>query len=110
MVKDAKLYGIKVLNAQGSGAYSDVIAGIDFVKTSCEVKVDGTPGFTTIGGQTTRCVASLSLGGGKSETVNDAVAALVTAGIPVAVAAGNDASLASSYSPASETSATGLVH
>jgi len=101
MAKDARLVAVQVLDSRGSGSYSGVIAGIDFVRTSC------LGGFTNIGGQSvdTRCVASLSLGGGYSSTMNAAVAALVASGIPVAVAAGNDARDASSYSPASEASA-----
>lgn len=44
----------------------------------------------------------MSLGGGKSQQTNDAVAAAVSAGIFVAVAAGNDGVDAKNTSPASE--------
>ena len=99
--KDAHLYGVQVLDGAGSGSYSGVIAGIDFVTTNCP------NGLTTIGGQSTptRCVASMSLGGGYSSTVNSATAQLVKSGTPTAVAAGNDGRDASNYSPASEASA-----
>jgi serine protease len=46
-------------------------------------------------------VANLSLGGGFSQTTNDAVERLVAAGVTTAVAAGNDNSDACNYSPAS---------
>jgi hypothetical protein len=44
----------------------------------------------------------MSLGGGYSAAINNAAAALVNAGVFLAVAAGNDNADASSYSPASE--------
>lgn len=45
-------------------------------------------------------VASMSLGGGASTTVDDAILVMIDAGITVAVAAGNDDDDACSYSPA----------
>jgi len=50
-------------------------------------------------------VANMSLGGGISATLNQAVANTVAAGVTLAVAAGNMASDACYYSPASEPSA-----
>ena len=47
----------------------------------------------------------MSLGGSKSDALNQAVAAAVNAGLTVVVAAGNDAKDAINYSPASEPSA-----
>lgn len=44
----------------------------------------------------------MSLGGSKSTAVNSAAANAVTAGLFLAVAAGNDAANAANYSPASE--------
>ena len=49
-------------------------------------------------------VANMSLGGSKSTAVNSAAAALVNAGVFLAVAAGNDNANAANYSPASEPS------
>ncbi len=46
----------------------------------------------------------MSLGGGYSAAINNAAAALVDAGVFLAVAAGNDNANASGYSPASEAS------
>ena len=49
----------------------------------------------------TPMVINMSLGGGYSSLVNNAVADAVAAGIIVVVAAGNSSALASNYSPAS---------
>lgn len=56
-------------------------------------------------GRISRSVISMSLGGGFSQQSNDAVAQAVSAGMFVAVAAGNDNRNAANYSPASEPSA-----
>lgn len=47
-------------------------------------------------------VANMSLGGSTSTAVNNAAAAMVSAGVFLAVAAGNDATNAANFSPASE--------
>lgn len=47
----------------------------------------------------------MSLGGSRSTAVNSAAAALVQAGVFLAVAAGNSGANAANYSPASETTA-----
>ena len=52
-----------------------------------------------------RSVANLSLGGGFSQTQNDAIEAATSAGVTMVVAAGNDNSDACNYSPASAPSA-----
>lgn len=49
-------------------------------------------------------VANMSLGGTKSDAVNEAAAALVKAGVFLAVAAGNESADAEDSSPASEPS------
>jgi len=87
--KAAKIVGVKVLDANGSGTNSGVISGIQWVATN--------------GGSGS--VLSMSLGGSKSTAVNSAVASTVSAGVTVVVAAGNDGTDASNTSPASEPSA-----
>lgn len=80
MAKATSIYGIKVLdNAQGSGTYADVIAGMEYV-------VDDSASRDCPNG----VFANMSLGGPKQQSVNDAAAALVSAGVFLAVAAGND--------------------
>ena len=88
----ATLVAVKVMDNNGSGSTSSVLAGIDFVRENS----------ATNGG---RNVASMSLAGGKSFTMNAAVASLRAAGTPIAVAAGNSNSDAKLSSPASEVTA-----
>jgi len=87
---------VKVLGADGSGSNDGVIAGITW-----SVKDHKTRGVG-------RSVANMSLGGGLSKAINDAVAAAVKGGMIFAVAAGNDgrgsipSPDACKHSPASE--------
>jgi subtilisin family serine protease len=85
VAKDVALVGVRVLNCSGSGTYSQIIAGIDWV-TQNAVKP---------------AVANMSLGGPTSTALNDAVRRSITAGITYAVAAGNDDTDACTQSPAS---------
>ncbi|KAG6019178.1 Cuticle-degrading protease [Claviceps citrina] len=94
VAKRARLYGVKVLDNAGSGAYSAVIAGMDYVARDHRTR-----------GCSRGAVASMSLGGGYSAALNQAAAALVRAGVFVAVAAGNDNRDAKDTSPASEVTA-----
>lgn len=80
----ATVVPVKVLDSRGSGSYSGVIAGVDFVGAN------GKAGD----------VANMSLGGGYSQAVNDAVIA-ASSKVKFSLAAGNDARLASTTSPAS---------
>ena len=89
VAKNVNLVAVKVLTCSGSGTNAGVIAGVDWVRARC--LESGNP-----------CVANMSLGGGVSFALNDAVAAAVDAGIPFAVAAGNENQNACNSSPASE--------
>jgi PKD repeat protein len=89
VAKAVTLVAVRVLNCQGSGTTSGVVAGIDWV-TENHVKP---------------AVANMSLGGGASTALDDAVRASVAAGVTYAVAAGNGdflgrAQNACNYSPA----------
>lgn len=85
IAKDITLYAVKVLADNGSGSWSGVVAGIDWA----------------VGHHTTRpAVGNMSLGGGASTSVDDAVRRAVADGIVMCVAAGNDYLDASNYSPA----------
>lgn len=90
--KQVTLYAVKVLDASGSGTNSGVISGINYVATDAPKR-------------SCSSVANMSLGGSKSTAVNSAAAALVRAGVFLAVAAGNSGANAANYSPASETTA-----
>jgi len=94
VAKKSTLLAVKVLDASGSGTFAGVIAGIDFVATDSQTR--SCPAGS---------VANMSLGGGKQQTVNDAVAAAVAAGVFFAVSAGNSNVDAKNTSPASEPSA-----
>jgi len=75
VAKGVTLVPVRVLDCAGSGTWSGVIAGIDWVAAN---HVKGTP-----------AVANLSLGGGASTAVDDAVRKLIGVGVATAVAAGN---------------------
>src|SRR5688500_10626931 len=73
VAKGVLLRGVRVLNCSGSGTWSGIIAGVDWVRAN-HIKP---------------AVANMSLGGGFSSSVNAAVNNLANAGVFVAVAAGN---------------------
>ncbi|OAQ79585.1 peptidase S8, subtilisin-related protein [Purpureocillium lilacinum] len=91
VAKKTRIYGVKVLDNSGSGTYSNIIAGMDFVAK--DWKTRNCP---------KGAMANLSLGGSFSAAVNNAAASLVKAGVFTSVAAGGDNSDASRNSPASE--------
>ena len=90
VAKSVQLVPVRVLDCRGSGSWSGVIAGIDYVA-----------------GDTTRrpAVANMSLGGGASNSVDTAVNNAVAAGVTMVVAAGNSGANACNYSPARAASA-----
>ncbi|MCA2213733.1 S8 family peptidase [Jidongwangia harbinensis] len=84
VAKDVRLVGVRVLDCRGSGSYSTIIAGVDWVTRNA----------------TRPAVANMSLGGGGSKALDDAVRRSIAAGITYAVAAGNEARDACTQSPA----------
>ncbi|KKK11931.1 hypothetical protein P175DRAFT_0425782 [Aspergillus ochraceoroseus IBT 24754] len=94
VAKKANLYAVKVLRSSGSGTMSDVVRGVEWAVENHLMKAKkGGKGFKG-------SVANMSLGGGKSKTLEEAVNAGVEAGVHFAVAAGNDNADACNYSPA----------
>jgi len=88
VAKKSTLVGLKVLSCEGSGAWSGIIAAIDWVKTEYEK-------------QKKPSVVNMSLGGyGSNTPLSNAIENLVNAGVPVVVAAGNSNDDACDYSPA----------
>ena len=85
VAKGVKLRGVRVLDCAGSGAYSTIIAGIDWVRANA-VKP---------------AVANMSLGGGLNSSLNTAATNLINSGVFLAVAAGNENQNACNVSPAS---------
>ncbi|RMH16251.1 MAG: S8 family peptidase [Acidobacteria bacterium] len=84
VAKNVTLHGVRVLNCQGSGSTSGVISGVDFVTNN----------------HISPAVANMSLGGGISTSLDNAVNNSVAAGVFYAVAAGNDNANACNSSPA----------
>jgi aqualysin 1 len=90
VAKQVSLRPVRVLDCQGSGTWSGVISGIDWVANNTALRP---------------AVANMSLGGGKSTSVNSAVAGAVSKGVTMVVAAGNSSADACNYSPSSELTA-----
>ncbi|MFI6075169.1 S8 family serine peptidase [Actinoplanes sp. NPDC051343] len=89
VAKDVRLVGVRVLGCNGSGSYSDIIAGIDWVTKHAHGP----------------SVANMSLGGTVSKALDDAVDRSIAAGVTYAVAAGNDNKDACHQSPADDKAA-----
>ncbi len=80
----AKVVAVRVLDRRGSGSTSGVIAGVDYVAAN------GSPGD----------VANMSLGGGISTSLDNAVVAAASSGVRFVLAAGNESQNANNSSPA----------
>lgn len=83
VAKAARIIAVRVLDASGSGSSTGVANGINWVANS----------------PLPNKVISMSLGGGYSSAINNAVAAASAAGVLSVVAAGNDNANACNYSP-----------
>ena len=83
--KYAKLINVRVLDCLGFGTWGGVIKGLDWIKKNHKKP----------------SIVNMSLGGGLSVLVNQAVKSLSDVGILVVVAAGNNIDNACNYSPAS---------
>ncbi|VBB43372.1 Peptidase S8 and S53 subtilisin kexin sedolisin [uncultured Paludibacter sp.] len=80
----ATVVPVKVLDKRGSGAYSVIIAGLDYVATNAKAGD----------------AANMSLGGSAYQPIDDAVLNLAAKGIKIALAAGNESQNANNCSPA----------
>jgi subtilisin family serine protease len=85
VAKSVRLVAVRVLTCAGTGLNSGVIAGVDWVTGNHQA---GQP-----------AVANMSLGGGKSAALEQAVANSIADGITYAVAAGNETEDACTGSP-----------
>ena len=84
VAKAVSLHGVRVLTCAGIGLNSDVIAGVDWVTAN----------------HASPAVANMSLGGGKSAALDQAVTNLWNSGVFLAVAAGNENADVCNASPA----------
>jgi subtilisin family serine protease len=84
VAKGATVHPIRVLDCSGSGTVAGVIAGVDFVTQN----------------HVNPAVANMSLGGGISTALDQAVTASVASGVVYAIAAGNNNGNACNTSPA----------
>ena len=75
VAQGVSLVAVRVLNCSGSGSWSGVIAGIDWITGVHQL---GAP-----------AVANLSLGGGANTSVDNAVRSMIADGVATAIAAGN---------------------
>lgn len=91
VAKDVAVVPVRVFDCSGAGRLSDVLEGLDFVAR------DHAPDQPA--------VVNLSLGGGRSSVLDEAVRALVDDGITVVAAAGNSGGSACWESPAAVPSA-----
>ncbi|KAK9333283.1 peptidase S8/S53 domain-containing protein [Lipomyces starkeyi] len=92
VAKNATVVGVKVLNDIGMGTASIILRGLEWTVAT----------HLAAGGPS---VINMSLGSGRSNIFNDAVAEATKLGITVVVAAGNHRLNACWFSPASEPSA-----
>ncbi len=81
---NATLVAVRVLDSGGSGSYSWVIAGVDYVAQNAAAGD----------------VANMSLGGPTSDALDDAIRNAADQGVFFSLAAGNDGADANNYSPA----------
>jgi len=85
LAKNCRLVAVKVLSASGSGTWSGVIDGIDYVARDSRRPA----------------TINMSLGGGTQQSVNDAVDAATSQGVTTVAAAGNNNGDTCGFSPAS---------
>ncbi|HVI00124.1 MAG TPA: S8 family peptidase, partial [Enhygromyxa sp.] len=84
LAKDVTLHSVRVLDCNGSGSWSRLIAALDWIADNAQKPA----------------VVNMSLSGSPSSFVDQAVENLVDEGVVVVVAAGNKNTSACNYSPA----------
>ncbi len=94
VAKQSQLVAVRVLGCTGSGSTSGIIAALDWMVST---HAAGVP-----------AVGNMSLGGGYSQSLNDAVQRAISDGIVMVLAAGNSNADACNYSPASTPNAITL--
>ena len=90
VAKKAHVIAVKVLGSNGSGSMSDVVAGVAWAAKAAKAKLQAAAAELAATGKTNHkgSVANMSLGGGKSQALDDTVNRAVAGGLHFAVAAG----------------------
>lgn len=83
VAKGIQIVAVRVLNCEGRGPFSQVIAGVDWVTSHAQHPA----------------VANMSLLGRPNQAADEAVTNSINSGIPYSIAAGNDSKDACDYSP-----------
>jgi hypothetical protein len=86
---NVNIVAIKVLNRSGSGSFTNIISSLSYINNW----KNNNP--------TAKVIVNMSLGGNFYQPLNTAIQNLISNGINVCVAAGNNSSNASEFSPAS---------
>ncbi|WP_307835593.1 S8 family peptidase [Paractinoplanes ferrugineus] len=84
VAKDVKIVAVRVLGCNGSGSYSNIIAGVNWVTKNAKKPA----------------VVNMSLGGTPSKALDDAVTRSINSGVVYVVSAGNDHKDSCKQSPA----------
>lgn len=92
VAKQSTVVPVRVLDCSGSGSYSQLLTALNWIKSDAL-------------NNPAESVVNMSLGGPFSSALNAKVNELVSAGIPVVVAAGNEGQSSCNASPASATAA-----
>ncbi|KAI0296762.1 peptidase S8/S53 domain-containing protein [Multifurca ochricompacta] len=102
VAKSANVIAVKVVGPDGKGSNSDVTSGVIFAAESAALKAKEAEEEIKATGTTKHkgSVANMSLGGGRSRSLDDVVNGAVDTGLHFAVVAGNNDRDACSYSPA----------
>ncbi|GAB4216535.1 MAG: hypothetical protein OHK0022_57770 [Roseiflexaceae bacterium] len=85
VAKGVRLWAVRVLNCQGSGTISQIVAGLNWVAANHQP----------------RAVALVSVGGSLSTTMNTALKNMINSGVATAVVAGSSGGDACNFSPSS---------
>jgi hypothetical protein len=93
VAKDVTLVSVRVLNCQGSGTYSQIIAGIDWATS--DAAASGS-----------KAVALMTLGGSLNQPFNNAITASINGNVHYSVVSGSSNANACNYSPGSTPLAT----
>jgi len=85
VARATNIVAVRILNCAGSGAFSQVIAGVDWVTAN----------------RVLPAAANMSIGGGLYQPLNTAITNSIASGVTYVVAAGNSNANACNYSPSS---------